>query len=548
MRAFLSLLAAAFAGCAAASTLGARIAMSSGSGGKERHTETWTGLKFTSLQDGSTVSMEKVSVYVPAPDVSLLSSTDGGDIWEPFIVGETSFVLDEGESVCLKAGPGGNARMGSDENSNSYNRFRITGSVAASGSLESLLNAEYTNVTVIPSSGYMSLFYGCTGLASAPELPVTNLSENCYYRMFGDCTGLTSGPPALSADSVPAGGYSLMFSGCTNLVNAPVLEFTAASESSTGTLRNGALLYMFRDCAGLRKIRMRGYSGDLGSNSSISPFYHWAEGLPDYGILFYDGPDTNVSVNAIPPGWEVMKNLKCTAFSVTSTEPNTSVSFDSVKSTEPFYIPDYEISTDSGASWTAMPLVSAVSRGFVITAQGETVYVRGDKVRDAGSQNYVRFHASAPVKTGGNIMSLAYKNGWDAIEDPLPSRELLYFVFARMFSQAGPNLLTTPVLPVKRLCWSSGSASTGYTLYNMSYTGLFAGCSKVCKIYLGCEDELGDPVHDVNGLAHHDIFTDWVSGVAPSGTLHYNGPTRDFGPSAVPPGWVVKPFVNPFTP
>ena len=34
------------------------------------------------------------------------------------------------------------------------------------------------------------MFYGCTSLTQAPELPATNLAEWCYYGMFYRCTNL----------------------------------------------------------------------------------------------------------------------------------------------------------------------------------------------------------------------------------------------------------------------------------------------------------------------------------------------------------------------
>jgi hypothetical protein len=34
------------------------------------------------------------------------------------------------------------------------------------------------------------MFYGCTGLTTAPELPATTLVENCYASMFRGCTSL----------------------------------------------------------------------------------------------------------------------------------------------------------------------------------------------------------------------------------------------------------------------------------------------------------------------------------------------------------------------
>lgn len=39
---------------------------------------------------------------------------------------------------------------------------------------------------------YEWMFYNCSALTSAPELPATTLADACYSMMFRDCTGLTS--------------------------------------------------------------------------------------------------------------------------------------------------------------------------------------------------------------------------------------------------------------------------------------------------------------------------------------------------------------------
>ena len=36
------------------------------------------------------------------------------------------------------------------------------------------------------------MFYGCTGLISAPELPALNLTDRCYFGMFYGCTNLSN--------------------------------------------------------------------------------------------------------------------------------------------------------------------------------------------------------------------------------------------------------------------------------------------------------------------------------------------------------------------
>ena len=60
------------------------------------------------------------------------------------------------------------------------------------------------------------MFYGCTGITVAPELPAITLEKECYHAMFAYCTGLTSAPK-LPATTLADACYHAMFSGCSNL-------------------------------------------------------------------------------------------------------------------------------------------------------------------------------------------------------------------------------------------------------------------------------------------------------------------------------------------
>jgi hypothetical protein len=60
------------------------------------------------------------------------------------------------------------------------------------------------------------MFYGCTSLIAAPELPATTLAEYCYAYMFYGCTSLITAPE-LPATTLDYGCYRSMFSGCTKL-------------------------------------------------------------------------------------------------------------------------------------------------------------------------------------------------------------------------------------------------------------------------------------------------------------------------------------------
>jgi hypothetical protein len=46
------------------------------------------------------------------------------------------------------------------------------------------------SATTLANHCYNSMFYGCTSLTTAPELPATTLAFYCYNTMFCDCTSL----------------------------------------------------------------------------------------------------------------------------------------------------------------------------------------------------------------------------------------------------------------------------------------------------------------------------------------------------------------------
>ena len=76
-----------------------------------------------------------------APQVNLLYSTDAVN-WQTFTPDSTTVVLaDVGDKVWFKAGPGGNAGMGSST-SNSHSFHIQNGRASGSGSIMSLLDGE----------------------------------------------------------------------------------------------------------------------------------------------------------------------------------------------------------------------------------------------------------------------------------------------------------------------------------------------------------------------------------------------------------------------
>ena len=128
-------------------------------------------------------------------------------------------------------------------------RFVFTGTnalkIACEGNIENLL--DYTTVSAgghptMANYCYNAMFYGCTALTTAPELPATTLAENCYRYMFYGCTALTTAP-ALPATTLADYCYHYMFYGCTALTTAPKLPAT--------TLARYCYASMFRGCTAL---------------------------------------------------------------------------------------------------------------------------------------------------------------------------------------------------------------------------------------------------------------------------------------------------------
>ena len=239
-----------------------QIAFGKAAGKKEESTAYW-GLCFTAEEAGSTVAMQAVG---SAPAVTLETSYDG-EIWEPFTVGDTTITLPNvGDKVYFRAGGGGNTAMASS--SYDFNRFSIiTGSIAASGNIMSLLNGDAPD-SILADYCYSNMFDGCTSLVQAPELPATTLASYCYSNMFRGCTSLVQAPE-LPATTLKPRCYNNMFNGCTSLVNAPELPATTlanicyfnmfngctslvqAPELPATTLANNCYYHMFRGCTSL---------------------------------------------------------------------------------------------------------------------------------------------------------------------------------------------------------------------------------------------------------------------------------------------------------
>ena len=109
----------------------------------------------------------------------------------------------------------------------------MTGNIAASGNVNSLLEEDEETARTMNLDGknycYYGMFKNCTSLTQAPELPATTLADTCYSSMFTGCTSLIKAP-ALPATTLANSCYYGMFSGCTSLTQAPELPATTLAD------------------------------------------------------------------------------------------------------------------------------------------------------------------------------------------------------------------------------------------------------------------------------------------------------------------------------
>ncbi len=101
------------------------------------------------------------------------------------------------------------------------------------------------SATTLGANCYNMMFQGCTSLTRTPEFPSTitgNVPTSACEEMFKDCTALVSAGNFPNA-TVGSSGYKGMFSGCTSLITMPV--------SIAGTSGASACEGMFAGCTSL---------------------------------------------------------------------------------------------------------------------------------------------------------------------------------------------------------------------------------------------------------------------------------------------------------
>lgn len=141
---------------------------------------------------------------------------------------------------------------------------------------------------------FLRLFYNSTMLVNAADLVLqaTTLSSNCYRYMFYGCTSLLEAPQ-LPSMSLAEGCYTYMFQNCTSLTKAPDLLAT--------TLFWKTYAYMFNGCSNLNYIKMLAISLNVNADQ-------WVDGVAATGTFVKNknAKWNDVGVSGVPEGWKVI--------------------------------------------------------------------------------------------------------------------------------------------------------------------------------------------------------------------------------------------------
>ena len=274
-------------------------------------------LCFTAQQANSSVQM-----IINRSDLNLhnLQYNINGNEWIDYtfngLIGESISLANVGDKVYFrKAGEGVAESFSTSSAKFAY--FKMTGKIAASGNVMSLIDPSCEATTIPCNYCFYKLFQNCSSLTAAPALPATTLANYCYSYMFQGCTSLTAAP-ALPATTLANNCYDAMFLGCTSLTEAPALPATTLANACYNNMFNGCTSLteapelpakdlisncyygMFFNCSKLNYIKVHFTTwGQYTTNT-------WVGGVSSTGKFYCPSNLTEIYGNDnIPTGWAV---------------------------------------------------------------------------------------------------------------------------------------------------------------------------------------------------------------------------------------------------
>ena len=516
-------------------------------------------LCFTANTAPSTVRLCSMAMEKDPDPVQLEYSSDG-NVWLEYYIGVSISLDNPGDKVYFR-NAADNVAEGFSSLSGYY-QFEMSGSIAASGNIMSLIDKS-VEATAIPCTRcFSSLFESCSALTSAPELPATTLAEGCYDTMFADCRNLTTAP-ALPATTLSPFCYSAMFASCRALVLAPELPATTLAYGCYGnmfrncislttapalpatTLAYGCYEDIFNGCKKLNKVEV-GFA-DWGESHTAN----WLNGVAAMGdFICPDGLSKQMGASYIPEDWSINGSETMPPYlNFTANAPSSCVQLNMVGGESAGLPLEYYV--EENRQWKSYTFTydadsnSSIGQPITLANAGDKVYFRksGDGVATGFStsdNSYYRFSVYGSVAADGNIMSLIDKH---AETTTIPGA----YCFAHLFESC-TGLTAAPQLPattLKPYCYASMfSGCTGLTaapalpattLEKDCYNRMFYYCTKLNEIKVGFT-EWTVTVNEIEYTPTKDWLYNVSSGGVFTGHAGLDKTQRDA--SHIPAGWM----------
>lgn len=214
-------------------------------------------LTFTAMEDSTIRLLSGFNYPASSDDYDFEYSKDNGLTWNKYNCQYSNRLfywdlieLKQFESVMFRGDNTRDISVYSDTTTVRWSRFVMTGKIAASGSIESLMSRDCVDKNPYGST-YYGLFMNCNSLITPPELPRKTVRASAYHLMFQKCTNLKYAPE-LPATTLGSRCYAYMFDGCTSLTETPVIHAEPGDR---------CYMYMFNGCTNLRKITYLAYGG-----------------------------------------------------------------------------------------------------------------------------------------------------------------------------------------------------------------------------------------------------------------------------------------------
>ena len=443
-----------------------------------------------------------------------------------------------------------------------------------------------------------SMFEGCTGLTEAPELPATSLASYCYYRTFYGCSNITTGPSILPAARLAGNCYEEMFVNCSGLVEAPILPATTLDTAcyssmfkGCGSLNSITIDYPFTSMTQMNSYCSSWVDGvsDTGTfycNISVSP--------SNYSY----GPHQIPKLDNAGQRWNVV-NRGLDYMTFTSTRDGSIVSYSKTGGlvVNNFYYSRDKVNwinwNGEAVTLNNGEKLYMWNKNNTLSTNVDSEYLRfnipaSSEINVSGNVNSMLNFGEVTGQCFGKMFYGC--TGLRSVSNfKLPSNNLTGLCYAHMFHGCN-NLEDAPELPATTLsdgCYMGmftdckkltvAPALPATNSADRCYCRMYEGCDNLkrapatipltnarwCSMYkmfyncrnlenapeilvtslssTSCLSEMFYGCSKINRIkiaytgAFTAQFTNWVSGVADSGTFYYNGSdTSNFGPSAIP--------------